>query len=469
MCGIVGILNFDGSPAERTCLAAAGRKRMLSRHAWKRSMQRLDRIIERCLPSYRQPSNALASQGRRRFLGSFAKHSQILLLPYVATQSKPPIVNSEDARALPAWVPDPGKYIELGVNTLADVGGSQPVIDNWNSAIYASDVGTYGAILLWGAGHCNLDNGVYQFGFGADARNCRWSRLKAPSPQWAVTNDGAGDPETGAFLDGAPAPAHTYDNMLYLPASAMGNAQGSMMQAALAAVGCASPRDKGWSWFFDISARSWAMLATNEIPKTVPGREGSAVFDPTRNCVWYLGNRLSQIGKFDLATKTWFPIAPGDRQINTDLYLTGGYCPTLDVVVWWWSGYGKPAQKLIVWNPNTNVLIWDAPQTGSAPISVVGLEWCPHPKVQKFFGVELTPGAGHPKPTIRTLTPPASTSGRWIWENATFVPQGSVRAPGSGSKNARYNALRWAPRLRSFVWPGTRTGPINVFRPEAAV
>jgi glycosyltransferase involved in cell wall biosynthesis len=35
--------------AERARLAAAGRVRMLSHHDWGRSMQRLDRIIERCL------------------------------------------------------------------------------------------------------------------------------------------------------------------------------------------------------------------------------------------------------------------------------------------------------------------------------------------------------------------------------------------------------------------------------------
>ena len=36
-------------PAERERLAAAGRERMLSHHAWDDSMQRLDAIIERCL------------------------------------------------------------------------------------------------------------------------------------------------------------------------------------------------------------------------------------------------------------------------------------------------------------------------------------------------------------------------------------------------------------------------------------
>jgi sugar transferase (PEP-CTERM/EpsH1 system associated) len=51
-------------PALRARLAAAGRARMLSHHAWPRSMQRLDGIIERCLGGFsEQPAGPLAHQG----------------------------------------------------------------------------------------------------------------------------------------------------------------------------------------------------------------------------------------------------------------------------------------------------------------------------------------------------------------------------------------------------------------------
>ncbi|MBI5256411.1 MAG: TIGR03087 family PEP-CTERM/XrtA system glycosyltransferase [Burkholderiales bacterium] len=42
------ILRITGNPAERQRLAEAGRARMLSHHAWDKSMQRLDGIIDRC-------------------------------------------------------------------------------------------------------------------------------------------------------------------------------------------------------------------------------------------------------------------------------------------------------------------------------------------------------------------------------------------------------------------------------------
>jgi len=46
------ILRIAENPDERRRLAVAGRQRMLSHHAWPRSMQRLDGIIQRCRESF---------------------------------------------------------------------------------------------------------------------------------------------------------------------------------------------------------------------------------------------------------------------------------------------------------------------------------------------------------------------------------------------------------------------------------
>lgn len=46
------ILRIAENPEERRRLAVAGRQRMLSHHAWPRSMQRLDAIIQRCRESF---------------------------------------------------------------------------------------------------------------------------------------------------------------------------------------------------------------------------------------------------------------------------------------------------------------------------------------------------------------------------------------------------------------------------------
>ncbi len=54
------ILAITGDATERRRLALAGRERMLSHHAWPRSMQRLDGIIERCLTDFRKSTGTSA-------------------------------------------------------------------------------------------------------------------------------------------------------------------------------------------------------------------------------------------------------------------------------------------------------------------------------------------------------------------------------------------------------------------------
>jgi glycosyltransferase involved in cell wall biosynthesis len=59
------ILRIVTDPQERARLATSGRDRMLSHHAWPRSMQRLDAIIERCVSGCAQRAGAAAAQTLR--------------------------------------------------------------------------------------------------------------------------------------------------------------------------------------------------------------------------------------------------------------------------------------------------------------------------------------------------------------------------------------------------------------------
>jgi len=54
------VLRILEKPDERMQLALAARSRVLSHHAWERSMQRLDRIIERCLSASERPFDSHA-------------------------------------------------------------------------------------------------------------------------------------------------------------------------------------------------------------------------------------------------------------------------------------------------------------------------------------------------------------------------------------------------------------------------
>lgn len=58
------ILRVVESPSERNRLSVAGRERMLSRHNWAHSMERLDGIIERCMQDKEAASMRRANTGR---------------------------------------------------------------------------------------------------------------------------------------------------------------------------------------------------------------------------------------------------------------------------------------------------------------------------------------------------------------------------------------------------------------------
>jgi sugar transferase (PEP-CTERM/EpsH1 system associated) len=62
---VIAILAILDRPQERVRLAVEGRARVLSHHAWNRSMKRLDAIIDRCVAQCRRPT-ASASAGRSR-------------------------------------------------------------------------------------------------------------------------------------------------------------------------------------------------------------------------------------------------------------------------------------------------------------------------------------------------------------------------------------------------------------------
>jgi glycosyltransferase involved in cell wall biosynthesis len=54
------VLEILDDPAQRRRLSVAGRDRALSKHSWHSSMRRLDRIVERCLGTWRDTGRELA-------------------------------------------------------------------------------------------------------------------------------------------------------------------------------------------------------------------------------------------------------------------------------------------------------------------------------------------------------------------------------------------------------------------------
>jgi hypothetical protein len=396
---------------------------------------------------------------------------------------------------LAANAPAVGKWREIsGANTMRDVNGADTsnqalltVLDNWNSSVYARHVGPYGMVINAGSGHCNLNDIILGQALANADADCEWDDLFPRSALAAFSaNDGAGsDPYGGINGDTSPVPPHTYDNLVYIPPSVFGNEKGALCHAILAAVACASPVARKYAWFLDLDNAgtvspstpcTWSR-STNALPENCLSGffQSSAVYDPERECVWFLAvGAVTHIGKLfkNGANWEWTSVAHDNPSLNTDALLTGGYCPTLDCVVWFWHG----GPKVIVWKPNEagddGTLYHDATQSGTAPANVCGLEWCPHASVQKFYGLEYNGSTYYPTSagnvTMKTLTPPASLPGTWTWGSETVAAEGGATVLGNDSIQPRFNALRWAWPFMSFVWANRIDGKTNLLRPLAA-
>jgi hypothetical protein len=412
--------------------------------------------------------------------------------------------------------PAAGNWREIsGGNTMRTVFGSDvnvgqhlaSMLDVWNSSTYVRDAGPYGLYHQWGGGHClNIDQALGQHLAGVDA-DCLWKSLNPltvttyPSTGLYTLNDGGGAYPDGDLADASgytePAPAHTYDAPVAIPASAFGNENGAVCIAVLNAVGCGSggsevdislaspgvftvvngptpaegdsfwlgvtgtlptgldtgveyfarnisgatfnasatalgalintsgtntgtyianrlffegpnvPTTRSYAWFQDmdlaldadveVRKTSWSR-SSNEVPSNASvGNGNSAVYDSTRQCVWlYGGSAPTHLAKLQnlSTTRDWTSVAHGNPALNASGDLTGGYCPTLDCVVWYFFNAVDPANpRLFVWKPNEAgddgdlYIIEVADMVGTPPTNVCGLEWVPHASIQEFYGM----------------------------------------------------------------------------------
>jgi hypothetical protein len=404
----------------------------------------------------------------------------------------------------PSWVPDAGKYVALTapneMRDIAPVGGSgfqnlDTVIDNWNSAIFVPDVGRYGMYVNLGSGHSNRHDAIYGQVFVEDEDSSDWTllhQLGTYPDDWSE-NSGQGRNSDGAIpvnVWDRPTPPHTYDAALHIPASVFGNTKGALCYPILQAVGDAAIA-RWYAWFYDLDTETWT-TSTNAVPanaQTAFSSSHSGVWDSDNECVWLLAQGApTHLGKLEKVGSplnwTWTSVAHGSGSLATN-GVTGGYCPDLACVVWWAALDGV----LTVWHPGSSTMYWNPTQSGTPPASGLdaqygcGLEWCPHPSINKFYGMEYIPNPSYPtlsashyypSPTAKTLTPPGSLPGTWTWGSETFTAQGGVTAIGNKSVNQRYNALRWMnPRneaglINAFAWANDVDGPTNILRPAAA-
>lgn len=385
--------------------------------------------------------------------------ARIVSAPAVVTISNPP-----------SWVPPPGSFANISLNTLADVdpcparncvysgvSGQESVFIVWNGAAFAPDYSPYGALVCHGGGHnAYSGNEVYVF----DLTTRRWSRVGAPSP-YAESQANA----DGEYPDGQPTPPHTYSGVAYLPPSLGGGPKGSLLRFGFAGAPATQwvhrmPLDtspttpRGWTRFANLSSQ-------------LNGSYWSVAFDPTRARFWVISNLNSWPRGFGYVTASGQVVALPYQGDNVEGYHALGYCPVFDMLVHVGTRYGTPhlGGRLCNSNRDFAVLRTSGP---FPPPGTSGLEW-------STAGGYFVAYPGNGSTTVYKLIPPSGDplSGTWTWTTQTLTGlQGAVPAKATGYRpgewNGHYSRFREVPALSRpgnpvFVYADGRTQPVQLW------
>jgi hypothetical protein len=362
---------------------------------------------------------------------------------------------------LPAWVPAPGSFADISLNSMADVDpcpgggcaysevtGQESVFSVWSGGAFAPDFSSYGALLCHGGGHAGYSgNEVYAF----DLSTRLWERLGTPSPYAESDAD-----DNGEYPDGKPFPPHTYQSQAFLSSANGGGAKGSFLR-----FGFAGASVKQWAHRFDLATSTWSRFADLSSIPTNQSYFG-ACFDPSRNVYWILGGGDSSggIGKLS-AGGTLAIVGKGD---NVDGQHVLGYCPPHDMLVNFGTASGKP--HIAGWLCTASATTYFAPLkvTGDGPGTGYngGLEW------STLLGCFVTyPGNG--SKTVYKLTPPAKNPlvDSWVWSSETLTGANGaapITANYPSGYNGHWSRFREAPLLKSFVYADGRRNPVQLWR-----
>jgi hypothetical protein len=356
----------------------------------------------------------------------------------------------------------------------------------WASAAYAKDLGPDGSMLF----HCGGDgdywgNEVYAFDFSTR----RFLRLSEPSHAMTGAPTGPGVdpkkdpqdprhfnvgecehgpsvPEYGKGLLPAgtePGAPHTYDGLVWIPGSVIGNKKGALVRPISSIV--YTTRSTSRAHYFDLDVNKWGRLSANRIP-----------FSP-QTCVSGYDEEKQRIyhnyGYLELAPRGGGPPRQVSRRWSgIPFHGVGIFDPVRRL--WLLPTNATPPDSA---PGGINAIAVDS-TTSAVPVSLAGAPW---PKglmvhggiayctdLDCFFvysqGNRLQ---GYAPQVIYRLQPPGSNplSNRWTVTKITMNGDAVQNDP-SGA--GQYKRIQWIPRLQCFaIYNGhVANGRIYLYKPE---
>lgn len=365
-----------------------------------------------------------------------------------ATAQEVPSVIAE--MPLNEWTP-------ISNNTLADVDpcpegtcawsgrqGQKDVIDAWTGGAFASAEGELGGLVYFGGGHNGYyGNEVYFF----DLSTLLWERRNEPTDgQTPGDASTMGLDSNCRFWDGAPVPPHTFDSVVYHPATN----RFIMLSPTDVASGLPGRTDGCGSTVpavFDFDSNRWGSAMTAGPVSLI---YAATAWDPNRGLFWGLSPRTPLFVSYDPVADAWaeYPGEPvaiegvGAIHPQRDLFVSLNFRSTPQVFV---RDLSQPDNAMVT-----------VTTTGDAEIEGLGagsgFEWAP--RLDAF--VAWSTGTD-----IYLLTPPGGDfrTEPWIW---TRVPNGGAD-PGE-IVNGSFSKFQWVDSLGIAIIATSRTAPVYAVR-----
>lgn len=362
-------------------------------------------------------------------------------------------------------MPPPGTFANLGNATLqaatpagwpAESGGP---FANWGGGVFASNFSTLGAYVVYGSGHLTPGSPLFSGVWCFDLDDLTWKGRNVPSMPVVEGGsfNGFGESTTPGVL-GHPYPPHTYNGLIYQPASAAGGPRGSLIQCCSAGSAIASPTRVHR---FDLSS------STNPPTRVVDALGGDsypcAATDVGRGGFWFLsgnGNGPLKFVKFADWSQTVYPGVEYNQYGNQRLvHLPAPW----DCLV----GMGSADTNGVNFSVYVCPLVQGVPQgfqrvmpTGTPPSDGrCGGQWS-----TLLNCIVSYEAAGSTR--VHRLQPPAPAAlltGTWTWTSEQLTGRDGA-TPSRGANNGAWSRFIEVPAARCFIWCDSVTSAVQAWR-----
>lgn len=365
-----------------------------------------------------------------------------------------------DLDNVPEWVPAPGSWGEISLDTMWDHNpcpndpqcswsanlGQRAVLTVWNGGAFACHEGELGSLVEWGGGHNGYwGNEVYVY----DLATRLWQRRTDPNPNPIVT-----DPDNGELDDGTPSVLHTYENLVYHPGTnSLVVLQGQAVHNQASSFGAGH--------MFSLTDNAWRRNAI--VPNS---GYGNSAYDGEREIIWgsSQGSRFFSFDpRGDADANGRYGVAVDHHHASIGLDTVAAIDPNNDIYVLADLRSDPPS-----------LLIQDLTDPGADFVAVTiegpmpsvgagGFEWVSSRQQFYWYGEDGN--------DIRTLEVPdaeddGGLAGDWRttpWRWTQITAQGVGPGPRT---TGTYGGWAWAPAIQSFVIINDVQDSVFAFRPE---